>query len=213
MGFAVLLMTQLTKDTPVPIGLAVDVHRRPGRRADVLGPHDRHPERRAVPPARRRDLQPDVLPPDRRHDRARVRRARSSARRSRTSWCRRCRPPASRRRSSTGSPGQLGGTSTSSQLTGVGDLGARSWRRPGPVPGAVEPSSRRSSRASTGPSASRPPRRSGSASPAPIIAAVAAVAIKEIPLRATQRGAGPDGRRRRRRAEARPAATPATDAD
>ncbi len=74
MGFAVLLMTQLTKDTPVPVGVAVDVHRRPRRRPDVLGAHDRHPERRAVPAARRRDVEPDVLPPDRRHDRARLRR-------------------------------------------------------------------------------------------------------------------------------------------
>ena len=61
--------------------LAVDVHRRPGRRPDVLGADDRHPERRAVPAARRGDVEPDVLPPDRRHDRARLRRARSSRRR------------------------------------------------------------------------------------------------------------------------------------
>ena len=32
MGFAVFLMTNLTKDTPVPHGVAVDVHRRPRRR-------------------------------------------------------------------------------------------------------------------------------------------------------------------------------------
>ena len=73
MGFAVLLMTQLTKDTPVPDRLAVDVHRGPGRRPDVLGADDRHPERRAVPAARRRHVEPDVLPPDRRHDLARIR--------------------------------------------------------------------------------------------------------------------------------------------
>ena len=49
MGFGVLLMTQLTKDTPVPVvwlwmfiaGLGVG--------PDVLGPDDRHPERRPVP--------------------------------------------------------------------------------------------------------------------------------------------------------------------
>ena len=94
----VLLMTQLTKDTPVPIvwpwmfiaGLGV------GPTFSV--PDDRHPERRAVPGARRRDLEPHVLPPDRRHDRPGVRRARSSARPSRTSSARRCRPQASRRR-------------------------------------------------------------------------------------------------------------------
>ena len=53
--------------------VAVDVHRRPGRRDDVLGADDRHPERRAVQAARRGDVEPDVLPPDRRHDRARLR--------------------------------------------------------------------------------------------------------------------------------------------
>ena len=36
-----------------------------------------------------------------------------------------------------------------------------------------------------GPSASAPPRRSGWASSAPILALVAALAIKEIPLRST----------------------------
>ena len=73
MGFAVLLMTQLTKDTPVPGGLALDVPRRVGRRADVLRADHRHPERRPVPRARRGDVEPDVLPPDRRHGLARVR--------------------------------------------------------------------------------------------------------------------------------------------
>ena len=73
MGFAVLLMTQLTKDTPVAGRLAVDVHRRRRCRPDVLRSDDRHPECGAVPAARRRDIEPDVLPPDRRHDRARVR--------------------------------------------------------------------------------------------------------------------------------------------
>ena len=53
--------------------LVLDVHRRPGRRHDVLGPDDRHPERGAVQAARRGDVEPDVLPPDRRHDRARLR--------------------------------------------------------------------------------------------------------------------------------------------
>ena len=57
----------------MPDRVAVDVHRRPRRRPDVLGLHHRHPERGAVPPARRGHVQPDVLPPDRRHDRARLR--------------------------------------------------------------------------------------------------------------------------------------------
>ena len=45
-----------------------------------VGLHDRRPERRAVQQARRRDQQPDVLPPDRRLGRARHRRHASSAR-------------------------------------------------------------------------------------------------------------------------------------
>ena len=53
--------------------LAVDVHRRSGRRHDVLGADDRHPECRAVQGARRGHVEPDVLPSDRRHDRARLR--------------------------------------------------------------------------------------------------------------------------------------------
>ena len=47
-----------------PVGL--DVHHRPGHRPDAVGVHDRRPERRAVPAARRGHEQPDVLPPDRR---------------------------------------------------------------------------------------------------------------------------------------------------
>ena len=42
-------------------GLAVDVHRRPRRRPDVLGLHDRHPERGAVQAARRRNVEPDFF--------------------------------------------------------------------------------------------------------------------------------------------------------
>ena len=86
---AILLMTQLTKDTPVPIvwlwmfiaGLGV------GPTFSVL--HDRHPERRAVPAARRRDLEPDVLPPDRRHDRAGLRRDDLRHDVQGATWCRR----------------------------------------------------------------------------------------------------------------------------
>ena len=60
------LMTQLTADTPVPIvwlwmfitGLGVG--------PTLRGVHARRPERRAVQHARRRDVEPDVLPPDRR---------------------------------------------------------------------------------------------------------------------------------------------------
>ena len=141
MGFAVLLMTQLTKDTPVAIvwlwmfiaGLGV-------------GPTFSVPTiviQNAVPfhAARRGDLEPDVLPPDRRHDRARVRRARSSGRRSRSSSV--------PQMSAAGVPPQVvdgfaqasaSGSLDLSQLTGVGDMGqAILANDPARVPGRVEP--------------------------------------------------------------------------
>ena len=46
-------------------GLVLDVHRRPRRRSDLRRLHHHHPERRALPRARRGDLEPDLLPPDR----------------------------------------------------------------------------------------------------------------------------------------------------
>ena len=49
--------------------LVLDVHHGPRHRPDVRGLHDHRPERGAVQEARRRDQQPDVLPPDRRLDR------------------------------------------------------------------------------------------------------------------------------------------------
>ena len=67
MGFAVFLMTNLTVDTPVP-WCGCGCSSPAWASDDILGAHDRHPERRAVPAARRRDLEPHVLPPDRRHD-------------------------------------------------------------------------------------------------------------------------------------------------
>ena len=45
---APLLMTQLAVRHACAGGLALDVHRRPRRRPDLLGLHDRRPERRAV---------------------------------------------------------------------------------------------------------------------------------------------------------------------
>ena len=112
--------------------------------------------------ARRGDLEPDVLPADRRYGLARVRghhlrhvvpgRARAAAQRGR-----RARP------ADPGDAARRGG-STSGQLTGVGDLAATPRQgRPARVPAVHR---RTSSRASTGHSASRPPRRSGSVSSA-----------------------------------------------
>ena len=134
-------MTQLTKDTPVPIvwlwmfiaGLGV------GPTFSVLTIVIQN----AVPfqRARRRDVEPDVLPPDRRHDRPRLRRARSSARRSRSSSSRRWRRRACRRRSLAGlRPGERERQLDFSSLTGVGDLGA-----------AILAACRRSSRRSIAP--------------------------------------------------------------
>ena len=138
-----------------------------GRRPDLLRLHHRHPERRAVPPARRGDVEPDLLPPDRRLDRPGVRR--HDLRDDVPGGARpadggRRRPADRRRTASRGGPG--GRCRPQRQLTGVGDLGAtilrrgsrRRWRR------SAIPT--RSSTASTRPSASRPPRRSGSASSA-----------------------------------------------
>ena len=66
MAVATALMTQLTATTDLAHRVVLDVPRRSRRRTDVLGVHDRGPERGPVQPARRRDLEPHVLPPDRR---------------------------------------------------------------------------------------------------------------------------------------------------
>ena len=70
MGISTALMTQLTRDHAADDRLVLDVPRRSRCGPDVRGLHDRRPERRAVPRARRRDHEPDLLPPDRRHGRA-----------------------------------------------------------------------------------------------------------------------------------------------
>ena len=185
MGFAVFLMTQLTKDTPVPMvwlwmfiaGLGV------GPTFSVRRSSSRTPCRSASSASRPRT-------------------SRSSARSAapialafvgtifgddvhRSSSFPRSARRACRSRSSTGSARRAAsGSSTSITLTGVGDLGAAILPRCPRSPGRRRSrSSRRSSRASTGRSASRPPRPSGSACSASIVAVVAAVAIKEIPLR------------------------------
>ena len=58
----------------VPDAVPVDVRRGPRHRPDAVGIHDHRPERGAVREARRRDQQPDLLPPDRWVGRARHRR-------------------------------------------------------------------------------------------------------------------------------------------
>ena len=117
--------------------VAVDVHRGPWRRHDVLGPDDRHPERRAVQGARRGDLEPDVLPPDRRHDRAGVRRhdLRNDLRRA-------ARHPARGERHATERPRRTSGQAVASGkidanvLTGVGEP-RQDHRRDRPVDGPL----------------------------------------------------------------------------
>ena len=134
-------MTQLTKDTPLPVvwlwmfiaGLGV------GPTFSVLD--DRRPERGAVQAARRRDVEPDVLPPDRRHGRARLRGhdLRDVASRSKLGP----------QMSAAGVPPQVVagfGQATSSgsldfnNLTGVGDLGAAILAAvPAAVQAAIQP--------------------------------------------------------------------------
>ena len=110
--------------------VGVDVHHRLRHRPDAVGVHDRHPERRALRPPRRRDRQPDLLPPDRRLGRPRRSWARSSPRASPRDSSPRWRPPASLRRSparsrafaASGAGGditQVGGASLSDQLSQV----------------------------------------------------------------------------------------------
>ena len=74
MGVATALMTQLRADTPVPIvwlWMFIAGHR---RRTDVRRLHPHRPERRSVPLPRCGNVQPDLLPTDRRHGRTRDRR-------------------------------------------------------------------------------------------------------------------------------------------
>ena len=59
-------MSNIRADTPLPAPVGLDVHHRPRHRAHAVGVHDRRPERRPDAIAGRRDLEPHVLPPDRR---------------------------------------------------------------------------------------------------------------------------------------------------
>ena len=180
LGVGTPLMTQLTSGHAAAHRLAVDVHRRPRRRPDVLGVHDRDPELGAVPPDGRRDLEPDLLPPDRRLGRPRVRRH-------------------DLRADAPGRPGPADGrrgrpaADIATFFGGARHGRARHERadrrrrpRPADRGGVPElaPPCRRSWRASTGRSASRSPRPSTSASIGAVVSVVAALAIKELPLRA-----------------------------
>ena len=170
--------------------------------------------------ARRGDVEPDVLPPDRRHDRARLRRARSSGRRSRSNLVPQMTaagvPPAGHRRAS--ARRAASGQFDFNQLTGVGDLGAA-------ILAAIPASSRRrssrsapSSQGSTGPSASATPRPSGSAwsarswrsSPRSRSRRSRSGRTNEAPV-PTQTVADGGRRRRPSPSRSRPAPSPATD--
>ena len=70
MTVGLVLMTQLRADTDLPVLWLWMFITGIGHRADAVGLHDRRPERGPVPQARGRDEQPDLLPPDRRLDRA-----------------------------------------------------------------------------------------------------------------------------------------------
>ena len=117
MGVSTALMTQLTADTPAPRSSGSGCSS-PARASwtDVLGLHDRGPERGAVQPAWRRYIQPHVLPPDRRHGRAWRSSGPSSARASSSRLARSSSQQMCRRRSWPGSarrPQAAPSTSTS----------------------------------------------------------------------------------------------------
>ena len=142
-----------------------------------------------VPRARRGDLEPDPLPPDRHDGRPRDRLHDLPATTCPGSCSATqiiaagCAPAQARARRALRHGFDL------DQLT-VGDRRRRSWPLPDPAPGAVPAGLRR--RASTPRSRSPWPTASGSASAATIAAVAAALFLREIPLRADDRcGAAP----------------------
>ena len=160
--------------------VGMDAHRRPRRGHVVRSADDRHPECGAVQEAWCGNVEPDVLPPDRRHDRPRLRRddfwvgIRGS---TRPAVVGERRPPAADRRYAAGR-WRLRHRSADQRR---GPRGEPCGGHPGSVPVVHSEHYRRH------PRGIQPRDRPDvlARSHWSIIAAIAAVAIKEIPLRSS----------------------------